>query len=138
MTKTLNQLRDEVYQNSADHGFHDADKEFSKTNEGLHALVAQRLALIHSELSEALEADRKEKRAKLYYFDHNHRDPIEEVDRFVNKFEAHIKDTLEDELADAIIRILDLCGWMNIDIQRYVELKMKYNACREKMHGKKY
>lgn len=37
-----------------------------------------------------------------------------------------------------MIRILDLCGWMDIDIQRHVELKMQYNAGREKMHGKKY
>lgn len=138
MTKTLNQLRDEAYQNANKHGFHDVDKEFSKTNEGLHALVAQRLALIHSELSEALEADRKEKRAKLHYFDNNYRDPMEKVDRFVNKFEVHIKDTFEDELSDAIIRILDICGWMKIDIQRHVELKMQYNSWRDKMHGKKY
>lgn len=53
-------------------------------------------------------------------------------------FESHIKDTVEDELSDAIIRILDLCGWLNIDIQRHVDLKMQYNAGREKMHGKKY
>lgn len=27
MTKTLNRLRDEAYQNSVEHGFHDSDKE---------------------------------------------------------------------------------------------------------------
>ena len=46
--KNINQLRDEAYQNSVDHGFHDVDKEFSSTNEWFHAIVEQRLALIHS------------------------------------------------------------------------------------------
>lgn len=139
MTKTLNRLRDEAYQNSVEHGFHDSDKEVMKTMAGLHALIAQRIALIHSELSEALEADRKERYANLYAFNcKGQQAPKEGVDPFVDRFKVHIKDTFEDELADAMIRILDLCGWMDIDIQRHVELKMQYNAGREKMHGKKY
>lgn len=131
MNKTLNQLRDEAYQNSVEHGFHDSDWQISKTKDGLHALIAQRLALIHSEISEALEADRKECGANLEAFDNS-------ADSFNEKFKAHIKDSFEDELADAVIRILDMCGWMGIDIQRHVELKMKYNSEREHKHGKKY
>jgi NTP pyrophosphatase (non-canonical NTP hydrolase) len=134
MTKTLNRLRDEAYQNSVEHGFHDSDNEMMKTMAGLHALIAQRIALIHSELSEALEADRKERYANLYAFNCKR----QQTPTFVDRFKVHIKDTFEDELADAMIRILDLCGWMDIDIQRHVELKMQYNAGREKMHGKKY
>jgi hypothetical protein len=38
----------------------------------------------------------------------------------------------------AIIRILDICGSRGIDIDKHIELKMKYNATRERMHGKKY
>ena len=131
MIRTLNQLRDEAYQNASKHGFHDSDRKVSETKFGLHALIAQRLALIHSEISEALEADRKERGANLEAFDSS-------ADSFSEKFKAHIKDSFEDELADAVIRILDLCGWMDIDIQRHVELKMQYNSGREKMHGKEY
>lgn len=131
MNKTLNQLRDEAYQNSVQHGFHDADKLFEQETNGFHALFAQRIALIHSELSEALESDRKDRSANIGAFDKSTQD-------FRDKFDSHIKDTVEDELSDAIIRILDLCGWLNIDIQRHVDLKMQYNAGREKMHGKKY
>lgn len=47
-------------------------------------------------------------------------------------------ETFEFELADTIIRILDLCGAKGIDIEKHIELKMKYNESREKMHGKKY
>ena len=65
MTKTLNRLRNEAYQNAKQHGFHDSDNEVIKTMAGLHALIAQRIALIHSELSEALEADRKERYANM-------------------------------------------------------------------------
>lgn len=131
MAKTLNQLRDEAYQNAKQHGFHDSDKPYEITNADLHAIIAQRLALIHSEISEALEADREEREANLCAFDCSE-------ESFSVKFKAHIKDTLEDELADAIIRILDFCGWLSIDIERHVELKMKYNAGRERMHGKMY
>lgn len=131
MSKTLNKLRDEAYQNSVEHGFHDSDRQVSETKVGRHALIAQRLALIHSEISEALEADRKERGANLEAFDSS-------ADSFSVKFKAHIKDSFEDELADAMIRIFDLCGWMDIDIQRHVELKMQYNSCRERMHGKTY
>lgn len=131
--KTLNQLRDEAYKNSEKHGFHDSDKDLSKTDEGFHALLAQRLALIHSEISEALEADRKARFADLYSFDSSR--AFETVE---GKFQYFIKDSFEDELADAMIRILDLCGWLGIDIQRHVELKMWYNEGRAKKHGKNY
>jgi NTP pyrophosphatase (non-canonical NTP hydrolase) len=49
-----------------------------------------------------------------------------------------IKDTVEDELADVIIRTLDLCGYLGIDIEKHVELKMRYNESREYKHGKNY
>ena len=131
MKKTLNQLRDEAYKNAVEHGFHDDDNNFSISKSVFHALFAQRIALIHSELSEALEADRKERFADLRSFD-------DSLQPFEDKFKAYIKDTIQDELADTIIRVLDLCGWLEIDIQRHVELKMKYNSERESMHGKKY
>lgn len=53
-------------------------------------------------------------------------------------FETYIKDTFEDELADTVIRILDLCGARGIDIERHINLKLKYNRSRERMHGKAY
>jgi NTP pyrophosphatase (non-canonical NTP hydrolase) len=41
------------------------------------------------------------------------------------------------ELADALIRILDLAEWLGIDIEDVVAEKMIYNARRSHRHGDK-
>ncbi len=82
------------------------------------------LALIHSEISEALEGERKD-----LMDDHLPHRRMAEV-----------------ELADAIIRILDYCGGHGYDIHGAFEAKMKYNAERKdhthaeriKANGKKF
>lgn len=53
-------------------------------------------------------------------------------------FREHVKDTVEDEIADAIIRLLDLSGYMGIDIDAHVGAKLAYNATRGTRHGKAY
>lgn len=145
--KALNQIASAIYQNAVDHGFYDAEHKMVKavgsdiSNHEIlqHLVFGQRVALIHSELSEALEADRMNRFASLASFNSKRQvTPRTGVDPFKDKFEIHIKDTVEDEIADALIRILDLCAANNIDIGTHVRLKMAYNAMRPKMHGKKY
>ena len=53
-------------------------------------------------------------------------------------FEALVKDSVEDEIADAFIRLFDLCGFYGIDIEAHIKAKMAYNATRPAKHGKKY
>ena len=126
----LNELRDSIHKNAVEHGFY--DEEQKPHSEAVHhAFTAQKIALIHSELSEALEADRKNKHAD------NHAN-ADDAQSYCEWFSRTIKDTFEDELADALIRILDLCGAMNIDIDMLVEMKMKYNEFRPRKHGKEY
>ena len=73
------------------------------------ALVAEKLVLIHSEISEVMEAARKNlKDDKL-----PHRSGV------------------EVELADAVIRILDLAGALQLDLAGAIEEKLAYNAVRE-------
>lgn len=55
---------------------------------------------------------------------------------FYEEKKEGVKDTLEDEMADSIIRALDMCGYLNIDIQAHVEAKMRYNSTRGYKHGK--
>lgn len=98
MLTMLNDLRDECYQNALLKGFHDEKRE-----------VGTALALIHSEVSEALEA-------------HRHGN-IEEF---------------AEELADIIIRTLDTAGSENIDIGQAVVDKMSKNRQRSRLHGKNY
>lgn len=121
--KTLNKLRDEIHEYAINKGFWDKERE-----------TGTLLMLCVSELAEAMEADRKDRYSDLELIEKDKEDFID----FKWSFENSIKDTFEDELADTIIRILDLCGAKGIDIEKHIELKMKYNATRERMHGKKY
>lgn len=89
------------------------------------------LMLTVSELSEALEALRKDCRADITNFDTE-----VSILGFQDAFKAHIKDTFEDEIADALIRILDMCAKYNIDIDFHVKQKMLYNSQRPYKHGK--
>ena len=59
-------------------------------------------------------------------------------DAFNSLFESLIKDTFEDELADTVIRCLDLAGYLDIDIEAHVKAKLRYNSLRPYKHGKKY
>lgn len=105
----LNSLRDRAYKTACEHGFH--DEELS--NE--HCLM-----LVITELSEAIEADRKGKyfkgRIKFERYFNLYSALVEENVRYKNAFEKHIKDTVGDELADALIRLLDLYGLRGIDL----------------------
>ena len=105
----LNALRDRAYKNACEHGFH--DEELS--NEHCFCLVI-------SELMEAVEADRKNR-----HFDKEKykigeyaecQGWLTNEEKFINVFNRYIKDTIEDELSDAVIRLLDLAGLHNIEL----------------------
>lgn len=107
----LNELRNRAYKTACEHGFH--DKELS--NE--HCLC-----LIISELMEAVEADRKGKHADRESFKSSYEDeePHDDVN-FKYCFEKYIKDTIPDELSDAVIRLLDLAGLRGISLETVSE-----------------
>lgn len=104
----LNQLRDRAYQCALDHGFH--EQELS--NE--HFLM-----LVITEFSEAIEADRMDKRADKFGFDvalANAHQGVVRPDWFQYAYNRCIKGSVEEELADAVIRLLDLAGLRNISL----------------------
>jgi hypothetical protein len=45
-------------------------------------------------------------------------------------FESSVKSSIEDSLADVAIALLDLCGALEIDLEKHVDLKMMYNSMR--------
>lgn len=125
-TTPFNDLAKKVYQNALEKGFYEDGKA---TNMG------ERLALIHEEVSEALGADRKGKYCSLTPMTVN---VITSDDLFAQFYKAEVKGTFEEEMADIVIRVLDMCAYANIDLDGHVEAKMRYNTMRKKYHGKKY
>lgn len=125
----LNQISNQVYEANKQKGF-----DVKQEN------IGQTLCLIHSEISEALEAIRKDRHANLSRMNFILGDEAvrsEEV-HFKSKFQLYIKDTFEDEIADTFIRLMDLVGALNIDIDKHIELKLRYNSMREFKHGKAF
>lgn len=120
----LNQLSKELNEFVKEIGFDNND-------------VPLRIALIHSEVSEAFEAFRKDKTFKLNRSEKLVLEGWNYDTDFKPQFEEKCKDTFEDEVADSIIRLLDLCGKMNIDIEYHIQQKMRYNATRGHRYGGK-
>lgn len=126
----LNELRDKIHEQAKQSGFYNNPVE-----------TGTRLMLIVSELTEALEADRVKRFTKPdTAFIEKLAEEKDYMGRclFIDHFEKSLKDTFEDEIADTMIRILDLCGYMGIDIEKHVVLKMRYNSLRPHKHGKAY
>lgn len=106
------------------------------------------LMLTVSELSEALEADRKNKHANYELFENVYAcgmedlkgfdSPNKEAAAFAAAFRSSIKDTFEDEIADAFLRLMDICGMLDIDIEKHIIMKSEYNKLRPAKHGKEY
>lgn len=102
---SLNDLAKAAHRTAKEHGFW----EFGAFTE--QYAIAVKLALIHSEVSEALEADRQSNGGLL---------------------------ELGEELADIIIRVLDLVGYLGIDLDTILAAKMATNEQRPYQHNKRY
>lgn len=94
-TEELNALKDRAYKTAVAHGFHEEEKP-----------DAYWLGLVMSEMGEAINADQKGLRANVVRFVED----MELGNPFKESFEARIKDSLEDELADVVIRLFDFAG----------------------------
>lgn len=101
----LNHLAKVIQGDNTDRGFWDGDRNFGEL-----------IALVHSELSEALEAHRKD---------------------LMDTHLPHRKG-IEVELADALIRILDISAGLKLDIGGATMEKLAFNRTRPYKHGKKY
>ena len=98
---TIAYMQQEAYRNAREHGFHDVGTTFG-----------DRIAMIHSELSEAMEEQR-------------------------SSTPSTARDGIGEELADAVIRIGDLAEIQGIDLQSEIAIKMEINKGRPLLHGKR-
>lgn len=95
------------WKNAEDKGFHEDQRSF-----------AEEIALMHSELSEALEYSRK----------------VNVEDQKSDHIPQY--SGMEEELADVIIRIMDTSKTRGFRIGGAIIAKMKFNSTRERKHGK--
>ena len=113
--KSIKTLQQKIHQGNVQAGWwtdldsnKDLAEECIKQTRFGKALVAEKLALIHSEVSESMEAARK--------------------DLMDDKL-PHRKG-IEVELADAVIRILDLSGALKLDLAGAILEKLAFNSIR--------
>lgn len=119
-TSTFNQLAQRAFQISADHGFWPVRFDAAQIHTPeQQMLVAQKIALIHSEASEALEDLR-----------------VGAIKTTINPETGKVTG-LPSELIDVLIRTLDLLAAMGVDIDQLVQLKTEYNKNRPMKHGGK-
>lgn len=98
LKNSLNEMAFDIHDTALEKGFWDDTS------------IPEKLALIHSEVSEVLEADRKD----------------------------HGKEAVEEELADILIRTLDLCSHLQMDVDKVMKMKTEKNRSRTHKHGNKY
>lgn len=114
-SKELTELSQVIFRNNVLAGWWSEDdlldakfKPNGKFCKATATLLGSKLALVHSEVSEALEGMRKGLRD----------DHLPE------------REMMEVELADAVIRIFDIAGFLGYDIGAAIEEKLAYNSQR--------
>lgn len=97
MKKSISDWQKAVHDNAKVHGWYDTPRG-----------IPEMLCLIHSEISEALEAFR-----------------VQNMDNF------------SEECADTAIRLLDMCEFLDINLEEEIERKHNINKQRPYRHGGK-
>lgn len=111
----LNELAKKAFENAKAKGFHD-----EKHTDGHY------LMLVMCELAEAVEADRCGKRADRKEYERLLGACEEKLHPHL--FEMYIKDTVEDELADAVIRLFDYMGMKDDGSERRFGTSVKHDV----------
>ncbi len=97
----FNDLANKAHTNAVNHGFWKCELS-----------IEHYLMLVISEVGELVSADRNGRHADIDRFVEDDKQPPD------GRFEDWIKDTVEDEFADIVIRLLDLAGALGIDLSK--------------------
>lgn len=108
---SINILATEIHENAKAHGWWDAELQN----------IPEKIALMHSELSEALEEYRNHRALNEIYYAEGSKKP----------------EGFGIELADAMIRIMDTAEFCGINLRAAIETKMAYNKTRPHRHDDK-
>ncbi|GAB7058002.1 MULTISPECIES: hypothetical protein [unclassified Paenibacillus] len=122
--RSINELIKEAHDNAVSKGWWMEDRSFGEL-----------IALMHSELSEALEDYRNGELPTTMWYEKNE-------DGELKKEAIQIDDDwkpcgIPSELADVVIRVFDTCGYYGIDLESAISEKMAYNVTRPQRHGGK-
>lgn len=99
--------------------FHNANKGFTVTKDN----IDQKLLLTVSEICEAQEELRDGRGLNEIYFS------LPDLDK---------PKGFPVEIADTIIRLLDISSALEIDIEDVITRKLAYNQSRPQLHGRKF
>lgn len=126
----LNTLRDKALEIATAHGFKNAS-------------IPEDIALMHSELSEALEDFRDGAMPTAIWYEQKV-EPSNNTFRTNQSYHEHNSVKIlnkpcgiPSEMADVVIRVLHFCGKHGIDIQQAVLEKMQFNEARPYKNGGK-
>lgn len=120
----FDELSQQAYATAKAHGWH--DEELSDETY---------LMLIITEIAEALQADRKDRHTDVDLFKALLETYADDDALWKYEFETHVKNSVEDELADIIIRCLDLAALRGIGLDRVPSYVTSY--CIDKSIAKR-
>lgn len=101
----LKKLSQKAFETAKAHGWHDEEIPDETY-----------LMLIITEIAEAVQADRNNRHTNIDLFKALLETNAKDAAVFKYEFETHIKNNVEDELSDIIIRCLDLAALRNCDL----------------------